>query len=123
MLVSEVASVEEFTDETMKGAYLKACKWLSTNVIAVNNSEYITFKIVKCESKFGENKVKLFIYVTEEEETILQHNCNICKELNGKFYLNENKYMCYTCRIQPYRERIKEKLKRIKEGLRGRIYL
>lgn len=47
MYISEKVIEREFSGKNMKEAYLKCCKWVSTNIIAVNNSENITYSIQK----------------------------------------------------------------------------
>jgi hypothetical protein len=117
MVICEKIYIKKFSGRTTKDAYLDACKWVSTNFIAVNNCEHILYKIEKEQR----NEVKLIIYVAEEENEILKQNCEVCKEMNKHFYLKENAYMCYTCKINPYRERMKEKLKKIAESIKGRL--
>lgn len=120
MLISEKIKEKEFEGKTTKEAYLNCCKWLSTNVIAINNSEHITYSIEKVNTGNWVKKVKLTLYVTTDEGEIQERNCNICKEATGMFYLKQNKYVCEICRISPYRQRLKDKLKLIKEGLKGK---
>lgn len=121
MLVSEKIKEKEFTGTNIKDAYLKCCKWISTNIIAINNSNNVTFKIEKVETKSPMNRVKLTIYVSVDEEEVSIRNCSICKEVSGSFFMKENKYMCEVCKVQPYRNRMKNKLKSVKEGLKGKV--
>ena len=121
MLISEKVTEKEFEGRTTKEAYLNCCKWLSTNIIAVNNSKYLTYNIEKVETDDWNRKVKLTLYVTADEGEIQERNCNICKEATGMFYLKQNKYMCEVCRMPSYRQRLKDKLQLIKEGLKGRV--
>lgn len=121
MQVSEKILERCFEGKTTKEAYLKCCKWISTNIIAVNNSEHITYKIEKVRTEDFEGKIKLTLYVVIDEEEIIERHCNICKEATGAFFMKQNKYMCETCRMIPYRKRIKEKIELVKEGLKGKI--
>ena len=121
MFVSEKIKEKEFIGRTMKDAYLKCCKWLSSNIIAINNSNNIAYRIEKIKTKDATNKVKLTMYVVADEEEISDRSCSICKEVSGSFFMKENKYMCEVCRVQPYRKRMQDKLKSIKEGLKGRV--
>ena len=121
MFVSEKIKEKEFLGRTMKDAYLKCCKWLSTNIIAINNSNNITYRIEKIKTKDATNKVKLTVYVVADEDEVNDRSCSICKEVSGSFFMKENKYMCEVCKVQPYRKRMQEKLKAIKEGLKGKV--
>lgn len=122
MLVSEKVLEKEFKGNSMKGAYMKACKWVATNVLAINNSKNITYKIVK-QIKNGRytGNVVLYVLVTAEEKDVLDKNCKICKETGKMFYIAEQKHKCESCRIMPYRKRIEDKLKNIKESMKGTI--
>lgn len=122
MIICEKIKEKEFIGGTTKEAYLNACKWLSTNVIAINNSKNITYRFEKVDKTgIGTKKVKLILFVSVDEEEIINKHCEICKEITGLFYLKENKYMCESCKINPYRERIKTKLKALKKGLKGSV--
>lgn len=122
MIICEKVKEKEFTGNTTKEAYLKACKWLSTNIIATNNSQNVTYKFEKLDKTgIGTKKVKLILYVSTDEEELKTKHCDICKEVTGAFFMKENKYACEVCRIIPYRERIKKKLKLIKDGLKGTV--
>ena len=117
MLVAEKAKEQIFTDTSMKGAYLKACKWLSSNVLAVNNSRNIVYNIEKQKPvELGKYSVKLTLYVMAEESEIKERMCNICEECSSMMYLSSNKHKCESCKVNPYRRRLQEKLKLVKEG-------
>lgn len=49
MIICEKIKEKEFIGGTTKEAYLNACKWLSTNVIAINNSKNITYRFEKLD--------------------------------------------------------------------------
>ena len=121
MLIAEKILEKDFKGKTTKEAYLNCCKWLSTNVIAVNNSEHITYRTEKIETDDWNRTVRLTLYVTADEKEICERNCNICKEVTGSFFMTQNKYMCEICKVPPYRRRLKDKLHLIKEGLKGKI--
>lgn len=121
MLISEKVLEKEFQGRTTKEAYLNCCKWLSTNIIAVNNSKNITYKTEKINTDSWSKTIRLTVYVTADEEEVHERHCNICKEVSGSFFMSKNKYMCEVCKMPPYRRRLKEKLNLIKEALKGKI--
>lgn len=121
MLISEKVLEKEFQGRTTKEAYLNCCKWLSTNIIAVNNSKNITYKIEKVNTDSWSKTIRLTVYVTADEEEVHERNCNICKEVSGSFFMSQNKYMCEVCKVPPYRRRLKNKLESMKEALKGKI--
>lgn len=120
MMVSEKIIEKQFSATTMKEAYMKACKWISSNILAVNNSQNITYQIRKEKSEF-EKKVTLLVYVTVDEGEVQQRHCEICKEMTGSFFMKQNKHMCESCKLLPYKRRIEEKFRIVKEGLKGKI--
>lgn len=119
MIISEKILEKEFEGKNKKDAYLNCCKWLSTNIIAVNNSRFVTYKIEKKKEEF--NKVILTVFVSIDENEVFERNCNICKEVSSSFFMSQNKYMCESCKLLPYRKRVNEKIKLVKEGLKGVI--
>ena len=121
MYVGEQLTKKEFTGKTTKDAFLKASKWIANHLVA-KDQEHICYRIEKAGGQFGEKKVRVYFYVMEQEEGILEQNCKVCQEVNNHFYMKENRYMCYTCRVNPYRERIKGKLKKIAEGEIDKFY-
>ena len=121
MLISEKVLEKEFQGRTTKEAYLNCCKWLSTNIIAVNNSKNITYKMEKINTDSWSKTIRLTVYVTADEEEVHERNCNICKEVSGSLFMSKNKYMCEVCKMPPYRRRLKNKLELMKEALKGKI--
>ena len=77
MNISEKVKEMKFSAGTTKEAYLKCCKWISTNVLAKNNSDYITYKIYKIGDKNYKQDVKLEIFITVDEQEIHERNCAI----------------------------------------------
>lgn len=112
---------KNFQNRTTKKAYLECCKWLSTNIIAVNNSGHLAYRIEKVRDDSMLCTVRLTVYVVEEEEKIQERHCDICREVTGSFFMKQNKYMCETCKMKPYRERVKKRLEALKESLKGVI--
>ena len=121
MFVSEKIMEETFVGRTTKDAYLNACKWISTNIIAKNNSKNITYKIEKVKTEDLRTKVKVTVYVTIDEGEIQERHCNICEETNSLFYMSKQKHRCESCNMIPYRKRMIEKLSLIKESVKGII--
>lgn len=123
MFISDIIKVKEFSAMTNKEAYLKACKWVSANIIAVNNSNNISYKIEKIKSNDYMSKVKLTVYVMEDEEVIHNNHCGICQELANGLYMKENKFRCEVCKTIPYRTRLSNRLENLKKGLMEKLGL
>lgn len=119
MLVSEKIKEMTFHGNTTKDAYLKACKWYASNVIATGKESNVTCQFEKVKSKTSlVCSVRLTLFVTAKEDDVKQRHCDICNEVNKMFYIQGNKNKCDSCKVNPYRERLKEKLKRLKEGMK-----
>lgn len=123
MMICEKIKEKTFEGKTTKEAYLDCCKWLSTNVIAVNNSNHITYTIEKVDVDGWSRKVKLTLYVTADEQEIEERHCNICKEFSNNLFMTQNKHMCEVCKMQPYIKRMKDRLNQLKEGMKGKILI
>lgn len=122
MIAAEKVLEREFSAGKMKEAYLQCCKWVSSNIIAKNNCRNVTYRIEKLHSGMWEpQKVKLTVYVMCDEDEVMERHCEICKEVSGNFYMSQNKYMCNSCKMPPYRRRVQERLRMLKDSLKGVI--
>lgn len=113
-----------FADKTMKGAYLKACKWYASNVLSKDELHGIFAEYVKGGDKQYPT-VTIHLYTSIEEADIKAHHCAICKETHSTFFINENTN-CAWCNTDAFERRIKEQLKvksnLIKDKLNRRLY-
>lgn len=121
MIACELIKKKEFKGPTMKGAYLEACKWVSTNIIAKNNCHNVTYRMYKKKQSLLENIIEVEIYAYVEEEEVLTHHCDICKELARGLYMKENRFRCEVCKIEPFMKRLKERIETIKIAVKGEI--
>lgn len=117
MFLCEKISERTFEGKTTKDAYLEACKWLSSNIIAMNNSEHVQYTFQKLGNGLAK-KIKLTLYVVIDEAEQFEHICKVCEEANNLFYVNGNRYKCYSCKAKIYREQMAEKLKGFKNIMR-----
>lgn len=117
MFISEKILEKIFKGRSNKEAYLLACKWLSSNIIAVNNSNNITYKFEKVKNNsIGE--IKLIIYITIDADKVRERHCTICEEVSSSFFLAKNKHMCESCKLLPYERRISEAIKNAKNNIK-----
>uniref|UniRef100_A0AAU8B148 Phage protein n=1 Tax=Dulem virus 36 TaxID=3145754 RepID=A0AAU8B148_9CAUD len=121
MFVNEKLFERIFEGETTKEAYMNACKWLASNVIAVNNMEYIQCKFIKVDKGYTNyaKSIRLEVYAMLEEKEEFEHFCKVCKEAGNLFYSVEDKYRCYNCKLKPYRDRVKQDIDRRKDYIKG----
>lgn len=92
---------KSFQSENVKDAYLDACKWYSTNVIAKGYTD------VKVEYKKMYNEITLILYVSLDEKEVMRKHCEICKSLHNQFFLN-NKQDCNSCKMLAYNKRMED---------------
>lgn len=117
---------KKFSAETMKAAYMSACKWYATNVLSKDKLHNVQVEFEKSnKDEFPTIIVHLFAVLSETE--LRERHCKICKEYHGLFYMNNN-HSCDRCEVNAYQKRADEMIlikteyykellgKRIKEG-------
>ena len=118
----------KFSDESMKAAYMSACKWYATNVLSKDELHNVHVEFVKesNEQQLPTVTIKLFAVLNENE--LKERHCRICKEASELFYLHKESN-CIKCEANAYQRRADEMIrtkisyyrelinKRIKEAL------
>ena len=100
---------KKFVAETMKAAYLNACKWYATNVLSkdeLHNVQVEFEKNAKCE--FPTVVIRLFAVLSEDQ--LRERYCKLCKESHSLFFMNHN-YNCNKCEAKAYQQRTDEMLR------------
>lgn len=122
MFVQEKIASKNFVGETDQKAYMKACKWVYENIYDSQDevSSKIGFSIEKVENG-NLPTCKLSLFCGVEEEEITESMCRACEDVHKLFYLNTIKE-CATCKIEPYRKRIKERLGVIKRHYVDKLF-
>lgn len=108
---SEEFMKKSFVDETMKKAYLKAAKWVASNVISKVELKEVLVSYEKIEDE--ENQLPTIVVhlsVSLSEKELREKNCKICKEFHGLFFINEN-CNCSWCKAKAYQARTDEMIK------------
>ena len=95
---------KNFEADTMKSAYLKACKWYATNVLskAELQNVQIEFEKSKDEQQFPTVTIHLFAVLNEEE--LRERHCKVCREFHNLFYINQE-FNCNRCDTKAYQKR------------------
>lgn len=110
---------KEFVDTTMKSAYMKAVKWLATNVIHEDNvNRYVVYSIEKLVDK-NVPTVKLTLHTRIPEEVPRERHCKICKEVHGTFYMGADN--CETCKLKAYHRRVDDIMSKEQSILREKM--
>lgn len=125
MLICEKIFEKDFTDITMKKAYLKCCKWYAGHVISKNNSNNILHHIKKVNTNNVKEsaQIRLTLYIFADESEVREKHCEICQEVSGAFYMSSNKHLCDSCKMKPYCRRLENKVDSLKKAMKGVIEL
>ena len=105
---------KSFSAPTMKEAYLKACKWVSTNVIVKDELARNTTVNYKKEEESQLPTITVTLFAISNEADLRKRHCAICKETHGLFFINEN-CNCSWCNASAYQRRIDESSTRKKQ--------
>lgn len=115
---------KKFEADTMKKAYMDACKWYATNVLskAELRNVQVEFEKGHDEQQFPTVTIHLFAVLNEEE--LRERHCKICREANHLFYMHSNDN-CNKCEANAYQRRtddmLRVKIEYYKELLSKRI--
>lgn len=100
---------KKFVAETMKAAYMKACKWYATNVLSKDELHNVQIEFEKnTKSEFPTVVIHLFAVLSEDQ--LRERFCELCKESHKLFFVNQA-YNCNRCEAKAYQQRTDEMLK------------
>jgi hypothetical protein len=100
----------EFKDEDSKKAYLKASKFVASNVISKGSKvevSKVTWDIVRVEGDLP--TFRLTLYFKFDDTELMKQTCDVCKEFHKSFFINEN-FNCNRCNKVGYEKKIEQKL-------------
>lgn len=95
---------KQFSANTRKDAYLKAVKWVATNVISKDELKDV---IVKYEKDIQYPTITVHLFVSVDEEYVGERHCKICNETHKAFFISEETN-CSWCKVSAYRKRLEE---------------
>ena len=99
----------KFVGETMKSAYLEACKWYATNVLSKDELHNVQVEFEKnSKGEFPTVVIHLFAGLSENE--LRERFCKLCKEAHDSFFMNKN-YNCNRCEAKAYQDRADDMLR------------
>lgn len=118
---SEEFMKKSFVAETMKKAYLKAAKWVASNVISKVELKEVLVSYEKTEDEESQlPTVVVHLSVSLSEKELRERHCKICKEFHGLFFINEN-CNCSWCNTKAYQRRTDEMIKNKKSYYKSMI--
>ncbi len=103
---SEEFAKKKFTADSMKEAYLKACKWYASNVLAKDEMHEVQ---VVFEKDKHSPTVTIHLSVVLKEREVLEQHCQCCKEMHHSFFINEDT-ICNRCSAMGYQRRMEQKI-------------
>lgn len=102
----------DFKDEDSKAAYLKACKFVASNVISKGSKvevSKVTWNIQRVDDKGDLPTFRLELYYTFDDTQFMEQTCNACKEFHKSFFINQD-YNCSRCNKVGYEKNVNQKL-------------
>ena len=103
---SEEFGRRKFVADNMKEAYLKACKWYATNVLAKDEMHEVS---VSFEKDKHSPTVTIHLSIVLKEKEVLDQHCQCCKEMHKSFFINEDTN-CNRCSALAYQRRMQRKI-------------
>ena len=94
---------KKFKAGTTKDAYMKAVKWVATNVIANNELRDVQIEFEK-DPYSPLITVHLFAAHYKEADVMEKH-CRACREMHKSFFINEDTH-CDRCSARGFQKRL-----------------
>lgn len=101
---------KKFVADTMKTAYMNACKWYATNVLSKDELHHVQVEFEKGQDEQQFPTVTIHLFATLDEETLRERHCAICRETNSLFYMHTNNN-CNKCEANAYQRRTDDMLR------------
>ena len=100
----------EFRDEDPKKAYLKASKFVASNIISKGSKvevSKVTWDVVRVDGDLP--TFRLTLYYKFDDTKFMEQTCEACKQFHKSFFINEN-FNCNRCNKVGYEKNIVQKL-------------
>lgn len=113
----------EFKAKKSKDAYLKACKFVASNIISESSKvevSKVTWDVVRVSNDDDLPTFRLTLYYKFDDTQFMKQTCEACKEFHKSFFINEN-YNCNRCNKVGYEKNVDKKLMIGSEYLRKQL--
>ena len=113
----------EFKAKKSKDAYLKACKFVASNIISASSKvevSKVTWDVVRVSNDDDLPTFRLTLYYKFDDTQFMKQTCEACKEFHQSFFINEN-YNCNRCNKVGYEKNVDQKLMIGSEYLRKQL--
>lgn len=110
-----------FEANSHKEAYIKAIKWIASNIISDSELHNTIISYEKSYNKESQLPVIIVhLNVSLEEKEHRDNNCKICKEVHSLFFMNEETN-CAWCKAIAYQKRLDDLIKSKRSYYRERL--
>lgn len=106
ILYSQPFGRKVFKGASVKDAYMKACKWYASNIVAKDKLHDVQVEYIK---DVKANTVTIVLYAVLSETDVKEQHCQRCKEMHHSFFINEATE-CSRCSAAGYQRRLEQKL-------------
>lgn len=113
----------EFKAKKSKEAYLKACKFVASNIISASSKvevSKVTWDVVRVSNDDDLPTFRLTLYYKFDDTQFMKQTCEACKEFHKSFFINEN-FNCNRCNKVGYEKNVDQKLMIGSEYLRKQL--
>lgn len=101
---------KKFTADTMKTAYMNACKWYATNVLSKDELHNVQVGFTKNYDEQQSPTVTVSLFAVLNEEELKERHCKICREMSNLFYMHTNSN-CNKCEVSAYQKRTEDMIR------------
>lgn len=105
MFYTQQFGKKTFHGTSTKDAYLSACKWYASNIIAKDKFQSVQVEYIK-ES---DGSITMVLYTSLPEKEVMEQHCTCCKEMHHAFFINEDTH-CDRCSAISFQKRLEQKL-------------
>lgn len=104
MFYTQQFGKKTFYGTSTKDAYMIACKWYATNIIAKDKMHDVQVTYIK-----GDNAVTMILYTSLPEKEVMEQHCECCREMHRSFFINEST-QCDKCSAIGFQRRLEHKM-------------
>jgi hypothetical protein len=103
---------KKFKAEDSKDAYLKACKFVASNIISKGSkveASKVTWDVTRIEDEDDLPTFMLTLYYKFDDTEFMKSTCETCKQFHRSFFINED-FNCSRCSKVGYEKNVSQKL-------------
>lgn len=103
---------KKFRAEDSKKAYLKACKFVASNIISEGSkveASKVTWDVTRVEDEGDLPTFMLTLYYKFDDTEFMKSTCETCKQFHRSFFINED-FNCSRCSKVGYEKNVSQKL-------------